>query len=70
MFSDEEFQIIFSVFENLDTEVLNEIRLKKKMALLSEQMHISKEANEKLRKIDNDIRSLYEESKDEKEVKE
>ena len=70
MFSDEEFQIIFSVFENLDTEVENEIRLKKKMALLSEQMHISKEANEKLRKIDNDIRSLYEESKDEKEVKE
>ena len=51
MFSDEEFEIIFSVFETLNTEVEKEIKLKQKMALLKESMHISHEANEKLRKL-------------------
>lgn len=66
MFSEEELQIMFSVFDGLNTEVEKEIKLKKKMSLLEEQMKISKEANEKLRVIDNEIRSLYEENKDEK----
>lgn len=65
MFSEEELQIMFSVFKNLETEDEKEIKLKKKMSLLEEQMKISKEANEKLRVIDNEIRSLYEENKDE-----
>lgn len=70
MFSDEELQIIFSVFESLNTEVENELKLKKKMSLLCEELSISREANEKIRKIDNEIRSLYEEAKDEKQVQE
>lgn len=65
MFSEEELQIMFRVFKNLESEEEKEIKLKKKMSLLEEQMKISKEANEKLREIDNEIRSLYEENKDE-----
>lgn len=70
MFSDEELQIIFSVFESLNTEVENELKLKKKMSLLCEELSISREANEKIRKIDNEIRSLYEEAKNEVQVQE
>lgn len=59
MFTKEELEIIFRVFEELVTEDENEILLKKKMSLLDEQRKIGDEANEKITKLQDEIQALY-----------
>lgn len=59
MFTKEELEIIFKVFEELTTSDENEILLKKKMSLLDEQRKIGDEANEKITKLQDEIQALY-----------
>lgn len=59
MFTKEELEIIFKVFEELETEDDKEILLKKKMSLLDEQRKIGDEANEKITKLQDEIQALY-----------
>lgn len=63
MFTKEELEIIFRVFEELVTEDENEILLKKKMSLLDEQRKIGDEANEKITKLQDEIQALYKNEK-------
>lgn len=63
MFTKEELEIIFKVFEELETEDENEILLKKKMSLLDEQRKIGDEANEKITKLQDEIQALYKNEK-------
>ena len=59
MFTKEELEIIFKVFEELSTLDEKEILLKKKMSLLDEQRKIGDEANEKITKLQDEIQALY-----------
>lgn len=59
MFTKEELEIIFKVFDELETEDSKEILLKKKMSLLDEQRKIGDEANEKITKLQDEIQALY-----------
>lgn len=59
MFSKEELEIVFGVFERLETEDEKELFLKKKMAILNEQRKIGDEANEKITKLQDEIEALY-----------
>lgn len=63
MFTKEELEIIFRVFEELVTEDEKEILLKKKMSLLDEQRKIGDEANEKITKLQDEIQALYKNEK-------
>ena len=69
MFANEELDIIFKVFSTYEPENADEDILCKKMELLKEQKNISKEANDKLRELDNQIRKLYEVEDEAKEEK-
>lgn len=59
MFSKEELETVFRVFERLETEDEKELFLKKKMAILNEQRKIGDEANEKITKLQDEIEALY-----------
>ena len=59
MFSKEELETVFGVFERLETEDKKELFLKKKMAILNEQRKIGDEANEKITKLQDEIEALY-----------
>lgn len=59
MFSKEELETVFGVFERLETEDEKELFLKKKMAILNEQRKIGDEANEKVTKLQDEIEALY-----------
>lgn len=59
MFTKEELEIIFRVFEELVTDNERWILLKKKMSLLDEQRKIGDEANEKITKLQDEIQALY-----------
>ena len=63
MFTKEELEIIFKVFEELETTDDKEIVLKKKMSLLDEQRKIGDEANEKITKLQDEIQALYKDEK-------
>lgn len=63
MFTKEELEIIFKVFEELTTTDDKEILLKKKMSLLDEQRKIGDEANEKITKLQDEIQALYKDEK-------
>lgn len=63
MFTKEELEIIFKVFEELETEDEKRSLLKKKMSLLDEQRKIGDEANEKITKLQDEIQALYKEEK-------
>lgn len=63
MFTKEELEIIFKVFEELNTTDDKEILLKKKMSLLDEQRKIGDEANEKITKLQDEIQALYKDEK-------
>lgn len=63
MFTKEELEIIFKVFEELATSDDKEILLKKKMSLLDEQRKIGDEANEKITKLQDEIEALYKDEK-------
>lgn len=63
MFTKEELEIIFKVFEELKTNDEKEILLKKKMSLLDEQRKIGDEANEKITKLQDEIEALYKDEK-------
>lgn len=65
MFSKEELETIFSVFENLETEDEKELFLKKKMSLLDEQRKIGDEANQKISELQDKIEALYKDDKNE-----
>lgn len=59
MFTKEELEIIFRVFEDLTTLDEEEKLLQKKMHLLNEQRKIGDEANEKITKLQDEIQALY-----------
>ena len=63
MFTKEELEIIFKVFEELNTTDDKEILLKKKMSLLDEQRKIGDEANKKITELQDEIQALYKDEK-------
>lgn len=63
MFSKEELEIIFDVFENLETEKDDVKLLKEKMSLLNEQRKIGDEANQKITELQDKISALYKDTK-------
>ena len=60
MFTKDELEIIFKVFETLECKNDEEELLKKKMNLLNKQRQIGDAANEQITKLQNEISKLYE----------
>ena len=59
MFTKEELEIVFKVFEDLESDDKDVKFLKDKMALLNEQRKIGDEANSKIAEIQTRIEELY-----------
>ena len=67
MFTNEELDIIFKVFENLKTEDKDVEFLKKKMAIINEQRNIGDSANKMITELQDKLRDLEKVKNDSKE---
>lgn len=67
MFTNEELDIIFKVFENLETEDKDVEFLKKKMEIINEQRNIGDSANKMITELQDKLRDLEKSKENSKE---
>ena len=68
MFTNEELDIIFKVFQDLETEDKATDFLKKKMEIINEQRKIGDSANKMITELQDKLRELEKSNSEEKEV--